>query len=1501
MILPDCEVVAKVVRATHIEGGRTMKARLFTLLSLVVVVALPLSGGVQSGSLASAASPDVAIADAQNVELVGHIGGPTYAVAVQGNYAHIGEGYSLTILDISDPASPIVVGKTFPLPDIVQGVAIAGGYAYVADGDGGLRVINVSTPTNPVEVGFYDTPGHANGVAVVGSYAYIADGGSGLRVINVSTPTNPTEVGFYDTPGSAYGVAVAGGYAYVADGYSGGLQVVDVSNPADPTGVGFYDTPGVAKDVTIAGGYAYVADYYGGLRVVDVSTPTNPTEVGFYNTPGVAYDVAVAGDYAYVADSGSGLRVINISTPTNPTEVGSYSTPGDAQGVAIAGGYAFVVDGSGLRVINVSAPMNPIEVGFYDAPEYANSVAVAGNYAYVTVQRRGEGCWGGGLKVVTVSMPTNPVEAGSYDLADCAEDLTIAEGYAYVADGNSGLRVIDVLTPTNPLEVGFYDTPGHANGVAVVGSYAYIADGGSGLRVVNVSTPTNPTEVGFYDTSGYAYGVAVTGSYAYVAEGGGETLRVIDVSIPSNPTEVGSYDTQDARGVAVAGGYAYVADGDGGLRVINVSTPTSPTEVGFYDTPGSANGVAVDGGYTYVADGDGGLFILRYTGGPMGLTSGSMALSVLSTFLVDEALAGNVWVHNTSSQSQSYTIIIRLQKAGTDVDVQTDTFTIPAGRSAWRAFDFGTQESGSYQLTAELWADDALLRITSQDVDVVLSIDQRQAKLAAQQMTRSALREFQQAQDIVVWAYGESVSALPAEAVDFFVGGKLLELITPVGEAALVPYSELSKAGYEVSAKIGALDEVLEATSRPAVERVARKMTDARMFSARRQVESRRQQFDDYVLTHDISWTREMWNLTDRYIEGIESRVEQEYFRGFAPPPIYIWPHTTLPGEELSFRIYQGIGKFLGWLGILATIAVMIWAIVGTLGGAIPAVIAALAELKPLVSGLKPFVAIVLVVLSLVMNFQTEHILAPRIMNCHNQGLDELEDLMSSTGTMGSADVDTQVNVRGLEVYLTATVTNADDQAAQPVLRTDLYSLDSRLVEMLVGRPRLAVPGIAVLENEFGLPPGRYRAVTIVDSAQQHGLSSDVNVFEIVQPQVDLVLHIAQPQLAISQTLQASVDITNTTATSGTSELGLLITSSDGENVKVQRIDLAAEASHHTDFSFVPPAEGSYVLRAIVIDEQGNELAVREAGYVVGSGPALGIDVEYQPEYDPGVDVRTIITATNAGNQAVSSTLSLVVVNRETTQTVHTQTLQLDLAAGAVYGQEATVLPNAQPGQYQVNLLLDGTPHRTYSFLVAAEDRLWATVSVNPLSPELGQLVTLTVRVANATYTDTNASVTATVIDPILTDHVVTMSQVNTGTYYGTYTPVLSGTYEALISAERPNWRGAKTQTSFTTGQPSMLLPIIKGSPQVGQTRQLTVTVQNERGLRVPDASVTISGTNELLYRETDTAGMATFYASPLVAIPYQIKIQKMGYADTSTTLEVEPFALYLPLVLRSH
>ena len=113
--------------------------------------------------------------------------------------------------------------------------------------------------------GACDTPGAAWNVAVCGDYAFVADYEAGLRIINISDLSAPSVVGAYDTPGDARDVAVDGDYAFVAD-YGSGLQIINITNPASPTLIGTYNTPGYAMAIAVDGDYAFVADYGSGSK-----------------------------------------------------------------------------------------------------------------------------------------------------------------------------------------------------------------------------------------------------------------------------------------------------------------------------------------------------------------------------------------------------------------------------------------------------------------------------------------------------------------------------------------------------------------------------------------------------------------------------------------------------------------------------------------------------------------------------------------------------------------------------------------------------------------------------------------------------------------------------------------------------------------------------------------------------------------------------------------------------------------------------------------------------------------------------------------------------------------------------------------------------------------------------------------------------------------------------------------------------------------------------------
>lgn len=246
-----------------------------------------------------------------------------------------------------------------------------------------------------------------------GAHAYVAgwnwvfDCFSDLSVIDVSTPSAPVEVGSVVFQGVAtQGVAVSDDFVYFAGiaespgEFTGRLQVIDVSNPSDPVEVGTVDFQHPASAVAVVGSHAYVVNELGGLRVIDVSTPSAPVEVGFDETPFWPLDVAVRGRYAFVVGEGSGrsgfLQVVDVSTPSEPTSVASILTYESACGVAVSGSLVFVATDDwpygnppaavgGLRVYSINRPSSPVEIGFFDMSVHGsndNGVAASDNAAF---------------------------------------------------------------------------------------------------------------------------------------------------------------------------------------------------------------------------------------------------------------------------------------------------------------------------------------------------------------------------------------------------------------------------------------------------------------------------------------------------------------------------------------------------------------------------------------------------------------------------------------------------------------------------------------------------------------------------------------------------------------------------------------------------------------------------------------------------------------------------------------------------------------------------------------------------------------------------------------------------------------------------------------------------------------------------------------------------------------------------------------------------------------
>lgn len=423
----------------------------------------------------------------------------------------------------------------------------------------------------------------SKGIFVQGDYAYVAAGKRGLRILDISDPTNPSEIGFYDEAGDdplwiIERVEVSGNYAYLVSGIRG-MYVIDVSDPAKPVRVGVYSLPdGFVSDVKVSGEYAYVTwsrCYYSSrcdekVYLVDISDPTNPVETGihydmteagtvleeaYHYRPGMFRERATMGDYTYVLYQGYYLKILDSNNPDS-----SFSTGYRGEKIALANGYVYLHTGRSIQILDVSDPVNPTEIGVYELP--------------------------GGKAPSTVNYIP---EAVNY-----IEDAMIAGDYMYVATNRSGLRIVDISDARSPVEVGTYGAPGYAQDVEVSGNHAYVADKFAGLLIYDVSDPYAPVEVGRYDESGGIDGVAPAGDYVYVCA---DELHILDVSDPYAPSDVAAYQG-DCQQVGVSGNYLYAILSET-LQVMDISDPANPVKVTPPDGVIDAQAFQLANGYLY--------------------------------------------------------------------------------------------------------------------------------------------------------------------------------------------------------------------------------------------------------------------------------------------------------------------------------------------------------------------------------------------------------------------------------------------------------------------------------------------------------------------------------------------------------------------------------------------------------------------------------------------------------------------------------------------------------------------------------------------------------------------------------------------------------------------------------------------------------------------------------------------------------------------------------------
>jgi hypothetical protein len=298
-------------------------------------------------------------------------------------------GDGLVSFDLADPTKPRFLSQFTGIKS--RQLAPSGNLLYSVDGER-LNVLDVTDPAAPVLRGTLELngPGTAGSVAAHGTLAFVTgpggfygSGAPALFAVNVLSPDHPQVLGSVGPGG--IDVLLSGNIAYVA-ALGDGLRLYDVSNPGAMTPLASIGTLGDAVKVRLAGTNAYVFNTAPApsLTVVDVSDPVHPSVKGVVTVPfdafygdyfggfgAGAYEMQISGRYAFLC-GWRGLVVIDISDPTAPVVVGNIGAEVYTGGVAIHDDLLVLANQQGISVLRLGAA--PVAAGGPDLDSKGNLI-----------------------------------------------------------------------------------------------------------------------------------------------------------------------------------------------------------------------------------------------------------------------------------------------------------------------------------------------------------------------------------------------------------------------------------------------------------------------------------------------------------------------------------------------------------------------------------------------------------------------------------------------------------------------------------------------------------------------------------------------------------------------------------------------------------------------------------------------------------------------------------------------------------------------------------------------------------------------------------------------------------------------------------------------------------------------------------------------------------------------------------------------------------------------
>lgn len=383
--------------------------------------------------------------------------------------------------------------------------------------------------------GYVDQAG--NEYAIVGNE-------SGVAIVDVTTPTNPVEV-FYSAGASTIwrDIKVWQNTAYITNEGSGGLKIIDLSNlPGAITAADVYNFSGVTYPFNSAHnifidengiGFVCGADNgIGGAIILDLATnPLAPVELGRYNDF-YLHDLFVRGDTLWGGAIYDGFFVVvDVSNPATPTTMATQDTPDTfAHNCWLSddGNTLFTTDeisGAYIASYDVSDILNITEL---DRVQSNPGSGVIPHNTFVYNDFVVTSYYRDGITIHDVSSPSNMVEVGNYDTSP-----------AMSGDGFNGVWGVYPYLPSgvviaSDMEKGLFVFDATYTAAAfLTGNVTDLISGAAlnNVLVEIVATTSTANTDGFGD---YESGIATAGTYSVTYSKAGYIPQTINNVVLTN-------------------------------------------------------------------------------------------------------------------------------------------------------------------------------------------------------------------------------------------------------------------------------------------------------------------------------------------------------------------------------------------------------------------------------------------------------------------------------------------------------------------------------------------------------------------------------------------------------------------------------------------------------------------------------------------------------------------------------------------------------------------------------------------------------------------------------------------------------------------------------------------------------------------------------------------------------------------------------------------------------